>query len=130
MGEINTGLIYKENDCALRKFEDHKRSIQIDKTRLQQLDRSPPKFIMYFQVFIDSTLVARNSVEHISMCPGIFNRSVRNLARSWFVLGYIKPETNICGDIDERLTRREGKKPQVIKLDDYHAIMECILNKF
>ena len=82
------------------------------------------------RLFIDSTFVARNSVEPISMCPGIFNRSVRNLARSWFVLGYIKPETNICGDIDERLTRREGKKPQVIKLDDYHAIMECILNKF
>ena len=37
LGETNTGLLYKEADCALRKFEDHERYLQLNKTRLQQL---------------------------------------------------------------------------------------------
>ena len=36
-GETNTGLLYKEADCAPRKFEDHGRYLQLNETRLQQL---------------------------------------------------------------------------------------------
>ena len=57
--------------------------------------------------------------------------SVRNLASSWFIMGYIEPETNFNGEINERFTRRGShKKPQVIKLDDYHAIIQNILDEF
>ena len=49
---------------------------------------------MLFQLFIDVTLVAINYVEQINICSGIFNRSVRNLERSWFIMGYIEPEKN------------------------------------
>ena len=129
-GEINTGLFYKETDCALRKFEDHEISLQLDKTSLQKLAQSTPKVIITFHIFIDGTLVTRNAVEPISMCPGIFNRSVHNLDIHWFIMGYIEPETNLFGDIDERSTRRGGKETQVIKLNDYHAIIRCILEEF
>ena len=85
---------------------------------------------MPLQSFIDGTLVAINSVETILMCSVTFNRSVIKLARSWFIMRYIEPQTNFCGDINERLTSRGGKKSQVIKIDDYDAIIRCILDEF
>ena len=84
--------------------------------------------MMPFHIFIDGTLVARNLAEPISICPDIFNRSVRNIDRSWFIMGYIEPENNFYGEIDERLTRRGGNKPHLIKLDDNHAIIIFILD--
>ena len=92
-GGKNTGLFYKDTDFALNYFEDNERSLPLNAVGIQQLASSPPKVIIPFQLFIDGTLVARNSVEPISICPGIFNRSVRNLAMSWFIMGYIEPET-------------------------------------
>jgi len=38
--------------------------------------------VIPFIAFIDGTLVARNSVEAISLCPAILNHSMRNLAKS------------------------------------------------
>ena len=92
LGENNNGLFCKDTDFALKKIEYHERSLPLNAAEIQQLASSPPKVIIPFQLFIDGTLVARNSVEPISICPGIFNRSVRNLARSWFIMGYIEPE--------------------------------------
>ena len=45
-------------------------------------------------------------------------------------MGYIEPENIFYGDIDERFTRRGGKKPQVIKIDEYNAIIRFILDEF
>ena len=86
-GETNTGLLYKETDCALRKFEDNTIFLQIDETIHQQMNQIPPELIMPFQIFIDGTLVAINLIQPISICPGIFNRSMRNLAISLFIMG-------------------------------------------
>ena len=131
LGENNTGLFYKDTDFALNVFEDHKISLPLNAAGIQQLASSPPKVIMPFQLFIGGTLVARNSVEPISICPGIFNRSVSNISRSWLIIGCIEPDINFSGEINKRFTRRGSrKKPQVIKLGDYHAIIRNLLDEF
>ena len=72
LGENNTGLFYQDTAFALKKIEDHERSLPLNAVDIQQLDISPPKVIMPFHIFIDETLVARNYVEPISICPVIF----------------------------------------------------------
>ena len=62
LGENNTGLFYKDTDFALNVFEDHKRSLPLNAAGIQQIASIPPKVIIPFQLIIDETLVARNSI--------------------------------------------------------------------
>ena len=123
LGELNTGTFYKRTTESLHKFNDYEKHRNPSNSVML-----PPRVVLSFQLFIDGTLVARNSVEPISMCPGIFKRDIRNLSRSWFILGYIEPETNYAGTLNAGLCR--GKNKQQVKLEDYHAIIEYILHDF
>lgn len=155
LGELNTGVFYKRTSESLSKYTNYESlvvnrniaSLQTGDTAANLLapemnDRinierdefsplhgpHPPRVVMSFQLFIDGTLVARNSVEPISLCPGIFSRDIRNLARSWFIMGYIEPEVNYVGTHNQGLCA--GKSKQQVKLEDYHAIIEYILHDF
>ena len=45
--------------------------------------------------------------------------------------GVHRTRNNLSGEINERFTRNGSReKPQVIKLDDYHAIIQNILDEF
>ena len=50
--------------------------------------------------FIYGTLVAHNSVEPITLCPGIFKRSVRNLTKSWPISGFIEFTHNVLVEVE------------------------------
>jgi len=156
LGELNTGVFYKRTSESLSKYTEYE-SLVVNRNiaSLQRGDTAaanssdsdmshrnmerdeyfpkhhgplPPRVVMSFQLFIDGTLVARNSVEPISLCPGIFSRDIRNLARSWFIVGYIEPEINYVGTHNQGLCA--GKSKQQVKLEDYHAIIEYILHDF
>jgi len=123
LGDVNTGIFYQETSNALNEY------ISFEKRYSEAIGPEEyPKIPMSFQLFIDGTMVARNSVEPISMCPCIFKREIRNLARSWFILGYIEPECNYVGTHTPPTTNARGE--QIKKLEDYHAIVGDILADF
>jgi len=88
--------------------------------------------LLPFVSFINGTLVARNSVEPISLCPGIFKRQIRNLSRSWFIAGYIEPATNFSRKLNAYKVNSTSMNKEAwrIKLNDYHAIISCIMGDF
>ena len=113
LGDINTGTFHEQSSKKLCK-------------------PGSGRLLLPFVSFIDGTLVARNSVEPISLCPGIFKRQIRNLSRSWFIAGYIEPATNFSGKSNAYKVNSTSmnKEASRIKLNDYHAIISCIMGDF
>ena len=102
LGVLNTGIFYKTD--SLHKFNKYEQEEipRKKKSTGMTLDdigypehllgrqsseetEVPPRVVMSFQLFIDEKLLASNSVEPISMCPGLFNQEIRNLSRSCFI---------------------------------------------
>ena len=50
--------------------------------------------------FIYGTLVAWNSVEPITLCPGILKRSVCNISKSWIISGFIEDSHNFLAKVE------------------------------
>ena len=71
---------------------------------------------MVFDMFLlDGTLVSRNSMEPLCVCPSIFNRNIRNLPECWFVMGFVEPSSNLIGNL------RKTKKVNGIKVPKSQA---------
>jgi hypothetical protein len=116
LGDLNTGMFHEMT------------------SKMLNTDGDTNQIVFPFLSFIDGTLVSRNSVEPITLCPGIFKSSVRNLDRSWFIIGYIEPASNYIGKVTvPSFVRIRGKKkkiPTKIKLNDYHSIISFCFEGF
>ena len=118
LGDINTGLFHQETMKILQSCSDDEKKL----------------FLFPILAFIDATMVKRNSVEPFTIVPGIFNSATRNLSRSWIVLGYVEPLSNIVGDVtDDNVPGRQGnvahnkkKLTQKQKLSAYHDMLGAI----
>ena len=113
LGDINTGLFFKQTVKILNQCKE--------------------KDLFLFPVleFIDATMVKRNSVEPVTLVPGIFNSMTRNLSRSWIVLGYIEPLANVVGDkqayeLEDAECVSKSSLQQVLKLNTYHEMLKHI----
>ncbi len=124
--EVNTGLFYE-------KLTD-----EINSSLDPEIFRRENVMPMPFLMFIDGTLVSRNSVEPVCICPAIFKRSIRNLPEAWFILGYVEPSSNYVGDIkttrkvngvaiETNSTRKITSKE---KLLCFHSQLNFILKEF
>ena len=119
-GEVNTGHWYRNA---------HRR-----------LCRNPRKDVLIpIGLFIDGANGDKHGnhvIEPIVAVPLIFKRSIRNLAESWFTIGYVEslkglsPETEVVNEVAQDLdgTGFKTMKP-IDKLQDYHDITKHILQE-
>ena len=104
------------------------------------------RVLLPFIGFIYGKLAAWNSVEPITLFPGIFKSSVCNLSKSWPISGLIEDSHNFLAKVEtpqvtlsqiekknkKKWQFRNPKKPMVnmihINLTYYHGIIRYILD--
>ena len=110
LGEINMGLFHELTSKLL-------------------CPEGSGKFLAPFLGFIDAALIKFNSIEPLLLCPAFFKRHIRNTDRPWIVVGYIEPECNYIGTIQDKEIAKKNI-PTPLKLTDYHAIIDRIFQDF
>ena len=136
-------------DYNTRQLDEPNTGIFHEKTsEIYQCSKKNIRVFLPFLSLVDRTLVARNSVEPITLCPGIFKRSVLNLAKYWIIAGFIKDTHTFLGEFylppvtltqtgkkKQKISKfRNPKKPKVnmvhMNLTGYHNIIIYIMDHF
>ena len=89
--------------------------------------RSDDEILCPILFFLDAgRATKRVSVEPLTFTIGLLKRDIRNLSKAWRTLGYLE---NISNSDSEEGTEVEDVKTVAAKMNEYHSILNLLLNE-